>query len=178
MRKTKQDNDLDICIGIITSVNGVRGNVKIKSFTEKPSDIADFQYVFNPESNRSFKIKVVTTRKDHLIASIEGIESRNEAELLRNTKLFIKRTELPQAKEGEYYHTDLMGLEVFYQDGVKAGFVKNIVNFGAGDILEVYDITSEKMFYYPFNKQYVSSVDLAAGSVSITRLEEIVASDD
>lgn len=178
MRKTKQEQDFDICIGIITSVNGVRGNVKIKSFTEKPEDIASFSNVFNPELNRSFKISVVTIKKDHLIASVDGISTRNEAEELRNTKLYIKRSELPQAKDGEYYHADLMGLEVCYQDGSKAGLIKNIVNFGAGDILEVYDLTSEKMFYYPFNKQYVTSVDLEAGRVEISRLEEIVASED
>lgn len=178
MRKTRQDQDFDICVGVITSVNGVRGNVKIKSFTESPEDITTFANVFNPELNRSFKISVVTLKKDHLIASIEGISTRNEAEELRNIKLYIKRSELSEAKDGEYYHADLMGLEVFYQDGVKAGLVKNIVNFGAGDILEVYDLTSEKLFYYPFNKQYVTDVNLEAGKVEITRLEEIVASED
>lgn len=178
MRKTRQEQDFDICVGVITSVNGVRGNVKIKSFTEKPEDIVSFARVFNPESNSSFKISVVSIKKDHLIASIEGISSRNDAEELRGTKLYIKRSELPEAKDGEYYHADLMGLEVYYQDGLKAGLIKNIVNFGAGDILEVYDLTSEKMFYYPFNNQYVANVDLEAGRVEITRIEEIVASED
>lgn len=169
--------DPDICIGVITSVHGVKGYVKIRTFTNKPSDVTTFQNVFD-EAGNNYKVSVVFPKKDYLIASLDGINNRNQAEPLRNTKLYIKRSELPTPKNNEFYHADLVGMEARSHDGSKFGIVKNVVNFGAGDILEIYDVTSEKVVYYPFKKQYVPVIDIVERYITVNPLEEVIAADD
>lgn len=168
----------DICVGVITSVNGVKGYVKIRSFTDKAGDIAKFDYVFNPETKQSFQISVITAKKDYFVGKIIGIESRSEAEELRNTKLYIKRTALPIVNDDEYYHADLIGTQARSEEGVTIGTIKNILNFGAGDILEVYDKTSENTLYYPFTKYFVPEINLGQRFVILKALEEVVAATE
>jgi 16S rRNA processing protein RimM len=177
MSVKKVSNDFDICIGVITSVNGVRGNVKIKNFTENPRDIADFKNIYD-QDNKPYKISIVSVRKDCLIAEIEGISNRNEAETLRNIKLFINRSELPEASNDEYYHADLLGLNARYDDGTMVGTVKNIVNFGAGDIIEIYDVSTERTLYIPFTKAQVPFVSLIEGYITVAQQEELLAAND
>ena len=167
--------DNDICVGVITSVNGVKGYVKIRSFTDQPSDIAKFDFIFDPESKQNFQISVVSSKKDYFIGKIVGINNRTEAEKLRNTKLYIKRSALPNVSEEEYYHADLIGTEARSEEGVIVGTIKNIVNFGAGDILEVYDKTSENTVYYPFTKQFVPEINITQKFIVLKPLEEVVA---
>lgn len=166
-----------ICVGVITSVNGVRGHVKIRSFTEKPTDIANFIHIFDDNEN-VYNISIVAIKKDYVIAGIKGISNRDEAEKLRSTKLYIKRSELSEPGKDQYYHADLIGLEARSEEGVTIGIVKNLVNFGAGDILEVYDTTSEKVVYYPFTKQFVPEVNLNGKFLVLKPLEEIVAAGE
>ncbi len=174
---TSDLQDRSVCVGVITSVHGVKGYVKIRSFTDSPVDVISFKNVFD-EAGNNYKIRLVFPKKDYFIASIDGINNRNQAELLRNTKLFIKRSELPTPENGEFYHADLIGMEAQLNDGSKFGIVKNVVNFGAGDILEIYDITSEKVIYYPFRKQFVPMVDIIQKCITLNPLEEVIASDD
>ncbi len=169
--------DSDICVGVITAVHGVKGYVKIRTFTNKPADVTGFRNVFD-EAGKTYKVSVVFPKKDYLIASIDGVIGRNAAETLRNTKLYIKRSELPETGDGEFYHADLVGMEAVNQDGSRFGIVKNIVNFGAGDILEIYDITSEKVVFYPFKKQFVPIIDLLQRQITLNPLEEVIAADD
>ena len=169
--------DPDICIGVITSVHGVKGYVKIRTFTNKPTDVTSFNNVYDEDGN-TYKVSVVFPKKDYLIAAIEGINNRNQAEPLRNTKLYIKRSELPTPKNNEFYHADLLGMEARSSDDSKFGIVKNVVNFGAGDILEIYDITSEKVVYYPFKKQYVPTIDINQRYITVNPLEEVITADD
>jgi len=167
--------DNDICVGVITSVNGVKGYVKIRNFTDKPSDIAKFDFIFDLNSKQSFQITVVSSKKDYLIGKIEGINSRSDAEKLRNIKLYIKRSALPSVKENEYYHADLIGTEARSEEGIIIGTIKNIVNFGAGDILEIYDKTSENTLYYPFTKQCIPEINITQKFIIVKPLEEVVA---
>jgi 16S rRNA processing protein RimM len=177
-KSNASSKDFDICVGVITSVNGVKGHVKIRSFTEKPSDIANFNALFDQDGKEVYKVSVVTSKKDYIIAGIAGISNRNEAEKLRNTKLFIKRSALPHSKGDEYYHADLVNLEARSEEGVQLGIVKNIVNFGAGDIIEIYDISTEKTIYYPFTKQFVPEVNIEKKYITLKPLEEVIAAAD
>jgi len=177
MSNKKLKSDYDICVGVITAVNGVKGYVKVRSFTEKPQDITAFRKVFDENANE-YKLSIVTLKKDYIIVGIKGVNSRIAAEKLRNTKLFIKRSELPEAGNDEFYHADLIGLEAKLKNGTKFGVVKNIVNFGAGDIIEIYDFNSEKTVYYPFTKQFVPEMDLANKTITLEPLEEILAASE
>lgn len=172
-----QLKEFNICVGVITAVHGVRGYVKIRSFTEHPSDIANFACIFDDGGNL-YAIKLVEVKKDYLIASLEGVKSRTEAEKFRNTKLFIKRSDLPSVEDEEYYHADLVGLKACYEDGTQIGIVRNIVNFGAGDIVEICDLATEKTIYYPFRKQYVPEINIAEGWVKLAPLEEEIAANE
>lgn len=170
-------NDYDICVGVITSVNGVKGYVKIRSFTDNPQDLANFKKLFD-ESNKEYQINIITLKKDYIIAGIEGVASRNDAEKLRNTRLYIKRSELPSAGSNEFYHADLMGLDAKLKNGTNFGVVKGVVNFGAGDILEIYDLNSEKTIYYPFTKQFVPEINLEKRHILLEPLEEVLAASE
>lgn len=169
--------DFNICVGVITSVSGVKGYVKVRSFTESPDDLARFDRIFD-ENQNEYKINLISTKRDALIIGVEGIDNRNDAEKLRNTKLFIERSALPKVANDEYYHADLIGMEVVLSNGYKYGMVKNIVNFGAGDIIEIYSYDAEKLIYYPFTKQYVPHVDFVDSKIVLQPLEEILATDD
>ncbi len=175
MKNKSIEQNHDICVGVITAVNGVKGYVKIRSFTDRPSDIANFENLYDPESSKIFKLKLISEKKDYIIAAIDGICNRNDAELLRNTKLYINRAELPETQTEEYYHVDLIGMQALSEDGIVIGIVKNVVNFGAGDILEVYDTTSEKTIYYPFTKQFVPIVSLLEKNLILRLSEETIA---
>jgi 16S rRNA processing protein RimM len=177
MSQYSANNDQDICVGVITAVNGVKGYVKVRSFTNNPKDIAEFAKIFD-ENNNEYKLSIVTSKKDYVIVGIKGVTSRNEAERLRNIKLYIKRSELPEPGNDSYYHADLLGAEAVLSDGTKFGVVKNIVNFGAGDIIEIYDHNSEKTVYYPFTKQYVPDVNLKDKRVILEPLEEVIAASE
>lgn len=170
--------DYDLCVGVITSVNGVRGYVKIRSFTENSKDICAFKQIFDKETNSQYKIRLISAKKDYIIAGIDGISSREEAEKLRNTKLYIARTELPSLKKEEFYHADLIGMDVKTDEGISLGVVRNLVNFGAGDILEIQDPITEKVSFYPFNKQFILEVNKQDRVITATALEEVLAADD
>lgn len=169
--------DYNICIGVITAVSGIKGRVKIRSFTEKPEDLASFCKVFDDNENE-YKISIITPKKGYLIAEIQGIHSRDEAEKIINTRLYIKRSELPTIGDNEFYHTDLIGLDAKLKNGTNFGLVKDVVNFGAGDIIEIYDLSSEKIIYYPFNKQFVPEINLDKRYILLEPLEEVIAASE
>lgn len=170
----KPQDTPDLCVGVITSVSGVKGHVKIRSFTEALDDICRFNYVFD-ESGKEYKAKLISKRKDFIIASVNDVSTRNEAELLRNTMLYIKRSELPPIANNQYYHADLIGSEAHLENGVFVGTVKNILNFGAGDIIEIYDVASEKSLYYPFSKQFIAKIETESKSITLKIIEETAA---
>ena len=170
----KLKEDYNICIGVITSVNGVKGLVKIRSFTEQPEDIASFGKLFD-DQQREYQLSIATLKRDHVIAGIKGVNSRNEAEKLRNVKLYIKRSNLPSSTSNEFYLADLIGMNATFKDGTKFGTVKNLLNFGAGDIIEICDLNTEKMIYYPFTKQFVLEVNTKKNQLVLEPLEELIA---
>lgn len=167
--------DFDICIGVIAAANGIKGYVKIKCFTADPRDIENFKEVVDVYSKRVFNIKIISVRGDCVIASIAGVTSRNDAEKLQNIKLYIKRSELPAPTEEEFYHADLVGCQVRLESGLVVGEIKNVHNFGAGDLIEVHDALSNKDTYYPFNKDFVKEVNLTKRFVTLNLINESVA---
>ncbi|MCE2992379.1 MAG: ribosome maturation factor RimM [Candidatus Jidaibacter sp.] len=173
--KSTELPDANICVGVITSASGIKGYVKIKCFTENPEDISTFKNVFDPDKARDFNIKIISIRDTYVIASLAGVTSRNDAETLQNTKLYIKRSELPISAEEEFYHADLLGCKVYFDNGLLVGEVKNVCNFGAGDLIEIHDDVANKDFFYPFNKQFIKSVDIEARVIMAVHFNESIA---
>ena len=155
-----------ICVGIITGAQGVRGAVRIKSFTAEPEDVAAYGPVADEAEKRSFALRIVGKAKGVVIAKIAGIEDRDAAEALKGLRLYVERSALPEAGEEEYYHADLLGLEAALCDGTPLGRVRAVHGFGAGDSLEI-ALPSGATVLVPFTRTAVPVVDLVGGRVVI-----------
>lgn len=133
-------NKEKILIGKITSTHGVKGQVKIMSFCANPVDIGSYNPVYDKSGN-SLKIKITSKAQgknlDIFIISIDGINNVNEAMTLRNSEVFIDRSQLKQEEEDEFYYVDIIGLDVIDEQKTNIGKVVDVMNYGAGDILEI-----------------------------------------
>ena len=130
------NNHRRILVGKIVAPQGIKGEVRVQTFTEQPHDLkklAVFSEKFAPDS---FHFMRPVPNSNVIIAKIDGVCDRNTAETLRGTELFINRDDLPNLKDGEYYQDDLIGMSVV-RDGVVIGKVVCFQNFGAGDIIEL-----------------------------------------
>lgn len=120
-----------ILVGKIVAAQGLRGEVRVQTFTESPEDLKNLKI-------EDIKLKLIrVSGNDIAICKVEGVDDRTSAEKIRGTELFINRDSLPALKSGEYYQTDLIGMDVFEKNGNSIGRVDSIQNFGAGDILEL-----------------------------------------
>ena len=129
-------NDKKILVGKIVAFQGVRGDVRVQTYTAAPSDFRNLKILSDKFSTDDFRFVRALPSTNVIIAHINGFEDRTSAEVLRGTELFIERDTLPETKDGEYYQTDLIGFDVV-RDGKKIGTVDGFQNFGAGDIVEL-----------------------------------------
>ncbi len=166
-----------LCVGVITGAHGVRGLVRIKSFTEAPENLAAYGKLSDEAGTRSFEVSVTGRAKGALLARIEGVTDRDQAEALRGTRLHIARDALPPLEdEEEYYVADLIGLEAVDRAGRALGRVRTVHNFGAGDVIEVEpEAGGGPSRLWPFTRETVPEVDLAAGRLVIEPPEELEA---
>lgn len=166
-----------VCLGVVAGVHGVRGLVRIKSFTEDPQSIAAYGPLSDESGQRRFELQVKGLAKGAVLAAIAGVRDRNQAETLRGTRLYVPRSALPEPEdEEEFYNADLIGLRVEDGSGAVLGQVKAMHNFGGGDLLEVLP-SKGKSWLLPFTRTVVPVVDLAGGRVVVEPPEEIVVRD-
>ena len=159
----------------IGGAHGLRGEVKLKSFTGDPMAVADYAPLTS-EDGASFEIEALRPAKNHLVARFRGIEDRTSAERLANLRLFVPRERLPPLAADEFYHADLIGLSAVNAAFEPIGRVTAIHNFGAGDIIEIAPAQGATMLL-PFSNAVVPTVDLAAGRVVIELPREIEGDD-
>ena len=138
----------------------MRGAVRVKSFTERPEDIAGYGPVEDEAGRRCFGLTIKGTVKGVLIANVTGIASRDEAEALRGMRLYLPRSVLPKTEAEQYYHADLLGLEAVLADGTAVGRVRAIYDFGAGDTLEL-ERQGGPPVLVPFTRAIIPVVELA-----------------
>ncbi|MFZ0609618.1 MAG: ribosome maturation factor RimM [Xanthobacteraceae bacterium] len=156
-----------ICVGQIGAAHGVRGEVRLRSFTADPAAIVGYGPL-QAEDGRVLEIESMRPAKDHFVATLAGIADRNAAERLANTKLYVPRDRLPEPDEpDEYYHADLIGLAVVDRAGTSLGTVVAVHNFGAGDLIEVRQAEGKPTQLLPFDALTVPGVDLAAGRLVV-----------
>lgn len=132
------DNDKQILVGKIVAMQGVRGDVRVQTYTAVSSDLRNMKIISNRFGADDFKFIRALPNTNVIIAHIRGFEDRTSAEVLRGTELFIERDTLPDLDNDEYYQSDLIGFTVI-QNGIKVGTVSCFQNFGAGDIIETKD---------------------------------------
>ncbi|HJU20429.1 MAG TPA: ribosome maturation factor RimM [Stellaceae bacterium] len=155
-----------VCVGVVTGPHGVRGAVRLKSFTAIPEDVARYGPVEDESGRRRFVLTLLGAGKGVLLARLSGVEDRDRAEGLRGLKLYLPRASLPAPPEEEYYHADLVGLTALLPDGTPVGQVRAIHDFGAGDVIEIARPAAPPALV-PFTRAVVPVVDLAAGRLVI-----------
>jgi 16S rRNA processing protein RimM len=158
--------DRRVLLGVITGAHGVRGLVRVKSFTAEPAAIAVYGPLEDEGGERRFSLEPVGAAKGVLIARLEGVSDRNAAERLKGVRLYLPRAALPEPGEEEYYHADLVGLAAMLRDGEVFGRVRAIHAYGAGDSLEI-ERPDGRVVLLPFTSAAVPLVDIKGGRLVI-----------
>ena len=154
-----------ICVGAIGGAFGVRGEVRLKSFTAMPEDIWAYSPLSTEDGARAFDVTLTGQTTNGLTAQLSGISTKEAADALRGMRLYALRAQLPNLPDDEFYHADLIGLEVYDTGGAVLGRVKAVLNHGASDILEIHAPGMSATILLPFTTEAVPTVDLAAGRI-------------
>ena len=144
-------------IGSFVGIYGIKGEVKLKSFTEIPENIFSFKEIFLESSENPIKLKFIRRFKQIFVCKIENVETRSDAENFRGLKLFISRKSLPKITHDEFYHYDLLNFEVYNLNKECFGEVISLEDFGAGLLAEVKK--NDKTFYLPIGKAFLKKND-------------------
>jgi 16S rRNA processing protein RimM len=168
-----------LCVAQIGAPHGVRGEVRLWTFTQDPQAIKRYGALESEDGTRSFDIVSMRPAKDHLVARLRGVDDRDAAERLTNTKLFVSRDRLPATEDDDtFYHADLIGLSAAGADGTEIGTIVAVFDFGAGDIIEIMPAGGGAPFMLPFTKAAVPVVDFATGRVVIEMPSEVEAREE
>ena len=154
-----------VCLGAIAGAFGVKGEVRLKSFTAEPDDVAAYGALETEDGKKSFEITLTGQTKNGLTARLSGVATKEQADDLRGTRLYVDRTRLPEPEEDEFYHADLIGLDAYDTGGTRLGTVKAVHNHGATDLLELRLPNSSATVLLPFTLEAVPTVDLASGRI-------------
>ncbi|MBO7605807.1 MAG: 16S rRNA processing protein RimM [Elusimicrobiaceae bacterium] len=158
-----------ICLGKIVAAHGIKGEVKVKSFTSNPKDVCAYGKLSNKDKTRFFDLTFKGFAKELLRVKIKDIDTRNDSESLIGTELFISRDRLPDLEKDTFYLTDLEGLKVLdNKTDTQIGKIVGVYNFGAGDILEIKFDDAKQTEMLPFNDAYVPLVDVKNGFIKVT----------
>lgn len=176
-RAPTHKRDRRVCVGAIAGAHGVRGLVRIKSFTDAPGDVAAYGPVTDAGGSRRFVIETRGMARGMVLAHIEGVDDRDAADRLRGIELYVDRDVLPAPEAEEFYHADLIGLDAETRDGARLGTVRAVHNFGAGDILEVAR-GDGGVDMLPFTRAVVPEIDIAGRRVVVEPPYEMAAGAD
>ena len=144
-------------IGLLLGVHGIKGEVKLKSYTEIPENIFSYKDFYTENSNKPINLKFVRKVKQNLICKIENITTRNDAEKLRGLKLFIKRDQLSTLADDEFYQVDLLGFQVYNLNRDSLGEIITFNDFGGGLLIEVKK--NDKKFYLPMSSDFLEDIN-------------------
>jgi len=171
------DKPLDrnrICVGVVTGPHGHKRDVKIKSFTAEPQDVAAYGPVTDKSGEQSFEIRIVSSNQKGLVAELSGVDDRNAAEAVQGTELYVSRDKLPVLDEDEFYYSDLIGLAVVYVDGSEMGTVSLVDNYGAGEVMEV-ELKDGGTEMFLMSRDVVPEIDLENGRIVVNPPTEVYA---
>jgi 16S rRNA processing protein RimM len=156
-----------ICVAQIGAAHGIRGEVRLRSFTQDPMAVTSYGPLESEDGSRRFTIEALRPAKDIFVARLAGVADRDAAEKLTNTKLYVSRDKLPPIEDDEtFYHADLVGLAAVTPDGAALGTVSAVLNFGAGDILEIKLAAGEPLMV-PFTDAVVPEIDMKARRIVV-----------
>lgn len=160
-----------VCLGVISGAHGIRGEVKVRCFAEDVGSLTAYGSLEDKNGSRKFVLKITGRIKDDLRVKIQGCDDRNAAEALKGTELYIERSALPELEEDEFYHTDLIGLDVKEETSSEViGKVAALYNFGANDVIEIKVSKTAKLEMLPFNRQYVPEINIKDGFIIVREI--------
>jgi 16S rRNA processing protein RimM len=154
-----------ICVGAIGGSYGVHGELRVKSFCAVAEDLETYSPLTSEDGTQSFHLALIRPIKNGFAARIVEVATKEDADALKGTKLFAGRDQLPSLPDDEYYHADLIGVQVFDTGGTALGTVKQVLDHGAGDLLEVQRPDSSETVLLPFSLTAVPTVDLDANRI-------------
>lgn len=156
-----------VVMGQIGAPFGIKGWVKVFADTEHPDSLFDYPvwYIETPKGWQAFEIENAELHTKNMVAKLAGVDDRDVAESFRKRKIGVPRSELPEPEEGEYYWSDLIGLQVVNLAGEALGQVRELLETGANDVLVVQDGDTERLL--PFVDAVVKTVDLAAATITV-----------
>lgn len=161
------DDPSRIVVGRIGAAHGVRGEVRLQSFCAEPADLAGYGELMTDRKGLVLAIQSMRPVKQVFVARIKGVDTREQAEKLNGVTLYLPRERLPETDDpDEFYYADLIGLEVRLANGILFGAVRNVENFGAGDLLEV-SLAAGGSEYFAFTRETVPHIDVAAGFLTL-----------
>lgn len=162
-----------VCVGAIAGAFGVRGEVRLKSFCAEPESIGAYSPLYDEKGERQFTVRITQSIKNGFAARLSGVTSKEAADALKGVRLYADRDALPNLPDDEFYHTDLIGLDVLDAGGEMLGRVKAVLNHGAGDILEVNVGPGKPAVLVPFTLAIVPTIDLEAKRLIVDPPEEL-----
>jgi len=161
-----------IMVGRVAGAFGVRGEVRITSFTAEPLALVDYKTLLREDGSPGLTLSGGRVAKGGVVARVQEVATRDEAEALRGMKLYIPRASLPEPDEDEFYVADLVGMEVRNLEGDVLGQVRSVRDFGAGDLLEVAPAAGES-WWLPFTRDAVPEVRMADGFLVAVQADEV-----
>ncbi len=165
-----------VLVGVIVGAHGIKGEVKLKSFTSEPLSIGRYGPL-QSSTGQKFEITKLKAAKDDFTANLKGVKDRNEAETLKGVELFVSREKLPKLKTNETYAHDLMGLDVILENGSRLGRLVGMPNYGAGDLLEVAVEGNNETVLIPFTNAFVPQDDFTNGKIVVNLPEGYLDND-
>lgn len=165
-----------VCVGAVVGAHGIRGWVRVKSFTSQPADIAAYGPVEDEAGRRRFELALKGETRGLLIVRLDGVADRNAAEALAGTRLYVPRERLPATGEDEFLYADLVGLRAETPEGRVLGTVRGVFDFGAGDVLDIGVAPENRAgiasggsdsVMLPFTRRTVPVVDVSGGRLVV-----------
>lgn len=159
-----------LCVGVVVGTHGVRGLLRVKSFTATPEDLTAYGPLTDEAGAVVYPLEVKNRTRGVVLCTLAGVEDRDAAQALKGTRLFVSRAALPPAEDDdEFYHADLIGLSVVFEEGESLGTVSAVYDFGAGDVLEL-RTPGGKVVMLPFTRRAIPVVDLPNRRLVAARL--------
>jgi 16S rRNA processing protein RimM len=157
-----------VLLGVVAAPHGVRGLVRIRSFTEDPMAVAKYGPLSDETGKKNYRVEALSAARGAVLARIEGIADRTAAEALRGLRLYVERERLPATGDREWYEADLVGLAAVGRDGRDWGKVIAFHDFGGGLAMEVSGgSASRSSMMLPFTDEVVPEIDIEGGKVVV-----------
>jgi 16S rRNA processing protein RimM len=164
-----------VVVGRISRPHGVKGELRVRPYTESVTTFQEYDRLYVKLQGRAARlVQVSASRPDKadVLLKVKGLETREDAQKLSGAEVLVKREWLPDLEEGEYYWTDLIGLDAFDDQGGNLGQVRQMFSSGGVDLM-VLDVDGHEV-WLPFNEEVVTEVDLSTGRVILSPPKDLL----